>query len=198
MPCMLHACSMNVHDASCHLDYCAMCTPGTYQDARGQSSCTNCPRGYVSSKMKDRCGACPEGTWSDGSGAQCVTCIGSADCPCLATPYPCFPDTRCFNYKNGGTPAHVCDVCPPGYHGDGVTCTDVDEVCVGWWENHSSVKCSSLVVECRTRNRESPGSNPPLLPFRSLSIFVLFTSPLSTQLYKRAPCYRQFWTCVCE
>ena len=31
----------------------------------------------------------------------------------------------------------------------------------------------SSVVECRTRNRESPGSNPPLLPFRRLGIFVL-------------------------
>ena len=28
------------------------------------------------------------------------------------------------------------------------------------------------VVECRTRNRVSPGSNPPLLPFRKLGIFV--------------------------
>ena len=33
----------------------------------------------------------------------------------------------------------------------------------------------SSVVECRTRNRESP---------RSLGIFVLFTTPQSTQLYK--------------
>ena len=31
----------------------------------------------------------------------------------------------------------------------------------------------SSVVERRTRNRESPGSNPPLLPFRILGIFVL-------------------------
>ena len=31
---------------------------------------------------------------------------------------------------------------------------------------------SSSVVECRTRNRESLGSNPPLLPFRCLGIFV--------------------------
>ena len=33
------------------------------------------------------------------------------------------------------------------------------------------VERSSSVVECRTRNRESPGSNPPLLPFRRLGIF---------------------------
>ena len=33
------------------------------------------------------------------------------------------------------------------------------------------VERSSLVVECRTRNRESLGSNPPLLPFRRLGIF---------------------------
>ena len=33
------------------------------------------------------------------------------------------------------------------------------------------VERSSSVVECRTRNRVSPGSNPPLLPFRRLGIF---------------------------
>ena len=32
----------------------------------------------------------------------------------------------------------------------------------------------SSAVECRTRNQVSPGSNPPLLPFRRLDIFVLF------------------------
>ena len=33
----------------------------------------------------------------------------------------------------------------------------------------------STAVECRTRNLVSPGSNPPLLPFRRVGIFVLFT-----------------------
>ena len=46
----------------------------------------------------------------------------------------------------------------------------------------------SSAVECRTRNRESPGSNPPLHPFRSLGIFVPSTTPhfavyMSTWLY---------------
>ena len=31
----------------------------------------------------------------------------------------------------------------------------------------------SSAEECRTRNQESPGSNPALLPFRRLGIFVL-------------------------
>ena len=31
----------------------------------------------------------------------------------------------------------------------------------------------SSEVECRTRNQVSPGSNPPLLPFRRLGVFVL-------------------------
>ena len=35
------------------------------------------------------------------------------------------------------------------------------------------VERGSSMVECRTRNRVSPGSNPPLLPFRRLGIFVL-------------------------
>ena len=32
---------------------------------------------------------------------------------------------------------------------------------------------SAAAVECRTCNQVSPGSNPPLLPFRRLGIFVL-------------------------
>ena len=35
------------------------------------------------------------------------------------------------------------------------------------------VERGSSVVEHRTRNQVSPGSNPPLLPFRRLGIFVL-------------------------
>ena len=35
------------------------------------------------------------------------------------------------------------------------------------------VERGSSVVERRTRNQASPGSNPPLLPFRRLGIFVL-------------------------
>ena len=35
------------------------------------------------------------------------------------------------------------------------------------------VECRTIVVACRTRNQVSPGSNPPLLPFRRLGIFVL-------------------------
>ena len=34
------------------------------------------------------------------------------------------------------------------------------------------VERGSSAVECRTRNQVSPGSNPPLLPFRRLGIFV--------------------------
>ena len=37
----------------------------------------------------------------------------------------------------------------------------------------NSVERGSSVVECRTRNRVSPGSNPPLLPFGRLGIFLL-------------------------
>ena len=36
-----------------------------------------------------------------------------------------------------------------------------------------SIGHGSSAVECRTRNQVSPGSNPPLLLFRRLGIFVL-------------------------
>ena len=35
----------------------------------------------------------------------------------------------------------------------------------------TSVERGSSVVERQTRNQVSPGSNPPLLPFRKLGIF---------------------------
>ena len=35
------------------------------------------------------------------------------------------------------------------------------------------VERGGSAVECRTHNLVSPGSNPPLLPFRRLGIFVL-------------------------
>ena len=37
----------------------------------------------------------------------------------------------------------------------------------------SYMERGSSVVECRTRNQVGPGSNPSLLPFRRLGIFVL-------------------------
>ena len=55
------------------------------------------------------------------------------------------------------------------------------------------VERGSAALECRTLNPESPGSNPPLLPFRSLGIFVLSTMPQFTQLCTWL--YRQWWKC---
>ena len=45
------------------------------------------------------------------------------------------------------------------------------------------VERGSSAVERRTRNQVSPGSNPPFLPFRSLSIFALSMTLQFTQLY---------------
>ena len=39
--------------------------------------------------------------------------------------------------------------------------------------NKADMERGSSVVECRTRNQVSPGSNPSLLPFRRLGIFFL-------------------------
>ena len=49
-------------------------------------------------------------------------------------------------------------------------------------------------VECWILNRE-PGFESPLLPFRSLGIFVYSTVPQLTQLYKWVPGYRQQLKC---
>ena len=47
-------------------------------------------------------------------------------------------------------------------------CCVVFELCIMY-----VVERGSSVVECRTRNQVSPGSNPPLLPFGRLGIFLL-------------------------
>ena len=48
---------------------------------------------------------------------------------------------------------------------------DWNDICSG--SLLSSMERGSSAVECRTRNQVSPGSNPPLVPFRRLGIFVL-------------------------
>ena len=48
-----------------------------------------------------------------------------------------------------------------------------DELCLLPLCRAMHMERASSVVECRTRNQVSPGSNPPLLPFGRLGIFVL-------------------------
>ena len=62
-----------------------------------------------------------------GDGVDCLACVNAAECACEADPYPCYNDSACYNLANDGA-SYVCGTCPPGYEGDGVTCTDVDEV----------------------------------------------------------------------
>ena len=42
-----------------------------------------------------------------------------------------------------------------------------------WEDCVNPMERGSSVVECRTRNQVSPGSNPALLPCRRMGIFVL-------------------------
>ncbi len=39
---------------------------------------------------------------------------------------PCFPFVECFNVKIA--PFYQCGACPPGLTGNGINCTDIDEV----------------------------------------------------------------------
>ena len=78
---------------------------------------------------------------SDGSG--CVTCSGTTECPCLlGDAGPCHSMDNCLNYGGG---SHGCDPCPEGFEGDGVTCTDIDEVIALVFPHYCSlIKVSSL------------------------------------------------------
>ena len=53
------------------------------------------------------------------------------------------------------------------------------------------------MVECRTRNRESPGSNPLCYRVEVWAFLFAPLTPLLTQLYKWVPGYRQWWKCEC-
>lgn len=106
-----------------------MCKPGTFQNQTGQTECLNCEKGFTTSKMKDKCDPCAFGTFSIGIGKDCDACTGPSDCPCMKTESPCFNtsdhSSLCINT---GSNNFRCLSCPPGYEGDGITCTDVDEV----------------------------------------------------------------------
>ena len=52
-------------------------------------------------------------------------------------------------------------------------CDTSTKIGIGHLYGHYVVERGSSMVECRTRNQVSPGSNPALLPFRKLGIFVL-------------------------
>ena len=72
------------------------------------------------------CSPCEKEEYSLNDGSGCVTCADTTECPCLAGDAgPCFSSKMCLNYGGG---SHVCDGCPVGYEGDGVSCTDIDEV----------------------------------------------------------------------
>ena len=101
-----------------------MCVPGTYQDVTGQSSCKNCPAGYSSSKMKDRCNVCEWGTYAAADGSGCKSCTDTTQCPCLGSSSLCHLEKLCYNMDG----SYACLPCPDGYSGNGVTCTDIDEV----------------------------------------------------------------------
>ena len=118
----------NTEDRYCTLffsDHCDSCAPGTYQNQSGQSSCINCQAGFFSAQGMSTCSRCQPDEYSLNDGSGCVTCGNSIECPCLING-TCFNQDICYNLGGG---SYTCDNCPDGYDGDGVTCTDIDEVC---------------------------------------------------------------------
>ncbi|KAK2177981.1 hypothetical protein NP493_567g04003 [Ridgeia piscesae] len=150
-----------------------MCQPGTYQNAPGQTGCVNCPRGYISSKMKDRCSPCPEGTWSDGTGEACVSCTDALSAPVSLTPTPVIQRpvastirtvvpqgmyvtyaplvTRamgpCWNSSCVNTvPGYQCHGCPPGYGGsfeDAIAINTTRRIYVFCGQTYSTIQLQS-------------------------------------------------------
>ena len=104
--------------------HCESCEPGTYQNESGQSNCINCEAGYYSAQGMSRCSRCEPDEYSLNDGSGCTTCADATECPCLVNG-TCFTKDICFNLGAG---SHKCGACPAGYDGDGITCTDIDEV----------------------------------------------------------------------
>lgn len=117
-------------DTFVFLDYCPFCEAGYYQDEKGQSICKACPPGYRSIDVRDRCKVCPTTFYLELDMDTCWPCSELADCQCLYDDnIPCFSANQCYNYRTGpGNYSHGCLSCPPGFIGDGATCTDIDEV----------------------------------------------------------------------
>ena len=74
----------------------------------------------------NKCDRCEMDEYSLDDGTGCVSCANSAECPCLLGD-KCFTKSACYNI--GGT-GYGCDGCPYGFEGDGVICSDIDEVSV--------------------------------------------------------------------
>lgn len=73
-----------------------------------------------------KCSRCEPEEYSLNDGSGCVTCADTTECPCLlGDAGPCFSEDICLNHGGG---SYVCDGCPVGFKGNGVTCTDIDEV----------------------------------------------------------------------
>jgi hypothetical protein len=99
--------------------YCKPCTPGTFQDAPGQSSCKSCDIGTSTDGLagRDDCSPCQLSTFSDHQGASsCSPCPASfltlgersrsiVDCKCSADKY----GDATLN-ASGSSP--TCSACP--------------------------------------------------------------------------------------
>ena len=104
--------------------HCASCAPGSYQNQTGQASCIDCAAGFYSGEGMPQCNRCKPEEYSLTNGSDCISCLDAVECPCL-TNGTCFSRSNCFNTGGGN---HYCGACPWGYQGDGITCTDIDEV----------------------------------------------------------------------
>ena len=62
---------------------------------------------------------------------------------------PCFPGVQCFNAPKSKD-GFYCGNCPFGSHGDGIHCSDVDEVCSA---NFLRMICSKEFNACEMNSR---------------------------------------------
>ena len=107
-------------------EHCVSCDAGSYQNQSGQSSCNYCEAGYYSGKGMPSCSRCTPEEYSLNDGTGCQVCVDTSECPCMLNS-TCFTQDNCLNLGGG---SYTCGSCPAGYDGDGVTCTDIDEVLI--------------------------------------------------------------------
>ena len=70
------------------------------------------------------CSPCGKSEYSLNDGSGCVECANDTECPCMSGG-SCFSKDICYNLGSGN---FRCGACPVGFEGDGISCTDIDEV----------------------------------------------------------------------
>ena len=144
-------------------DFCIPCTPGTYADESGSSTCTECPVGTTSnltaSTSIENCTACPKNTYRSEDDDACQPCVhavssegsrSNANCTCLPGFFSgsaSHPGSGACQACTAGTytnttGASTCVNCPAGTFSAAPNATICTKCAVGTYAAAGASQCS--------------------------------------------------------